>query len=107
VAFVVGGCGEEKVDCTKKIALKDVWRRAIATDDEAGRRRVAGYVIDCGALRGKSRREVRQVLGAPEESDGHMMFFYLGPDGLKMDSEDLVITFGADHTVIAAAVAQG
>jgi hypothetical protein len=95
------------VDCDRVPPLRETWRRANATDDEMLRRKVAAYIIDCDALRGRSRRAVRSILGRPGEADRREMWFYLGPDGLSIDSEGLVVRFGRDGRVGGAEVAQG
>jgi hypothetical protein len=100
------GGGGARVDCDRGMAIKDSWRRAVATDHEGDRRRVATYVIKCHALRGKSRRVVRDTFGRPVASDAHSLYFYLGPDGLGIDSENLAITFGSGDTVTRAEVVQ-
>jgi hypothetical protein len=94
------------VECERLPPLRETWRRAGARGDEMLRRRVAAYVIDCGALRGRSRAEVRSILGRPQEADRREMWFFLGPDTL-FDSENLAVIFGRDGRVTAAEVAQG
>ena len=79
--------------------LRETWRRANATDDESLRRQVAAYIIDCEALRGRSRAQVRSILGRPYVGDRHEMWFYVGPDNLSLDSEDLGVRFGRDGRV--------
>jgi hypothetical protein len=91
------------VECDQIPPLAETWQGA----GEMLRRRVAAYVVDCGALRGRSRAEVRAMFGRPVEGDRHELWFYLGPDNLNLDSESLVILFGRDGRVVGAEVAQG
>ena len=96
-----------EVDCERIPSLRHTWKKASATNDEKGRRTVAAYIVDCGALRGQPRRKVRHVLGRPVEADHDEMLFYLGEDGLKIDSENLVIYFDDRGRAITAEIAQG
>jgi hypothetical protein len=91
------------VECDQIPPLAETWRGA----GDMLRRRVAAYVVDCGALRGRSRAEVRVMFGRPVEGDRHELWFHLGPDNLSIDSENLVILFGRDGRVMGAEVAQG
>jgi hypothetical protein len=108
---VACGCGSDPADvnCAEvqsMSALEASWRRAVASDDEPGRRRVAGFAAKCGALNGQSRRWVRTAFGRPVEAGETTVYYYLGPDGLGIDSENLAIDFGADDRVISAEVVQ-
>jgi hypothetical protein len=111
IGVALAGCSADgetaSVDCDRVPDLRSSWQHAQSADDEDGRRAVAAYITDCGALRGRSRTTVRRVLGQPVEAHRREMWFYLGPDGLNLDSENLVIQFGTDGTVTRAEVAQG
>jgi hypothetical protein len=108
LAIAVSSCGagSGRVDCGRPMAMRESWRSAVAADNESGRRRVAAYVVRCQALRGKTRRVVRDTFGRPVATDEHGLYFYLGPDDLRMDSENLAITFDSDNTVSGAEVVQ-
>jgi hypothetical protein len=87
-------------------ALEASWRRAVASDDEPARRRVAGFVAKCGALEGQPRSRVRTAFGTPVAADQTTVYYYLGPDGLGIDSENLAVGVGTGDRVISAEVVQ-
>jgi hypothetical protein len=105
------GCGSDpaNVNCDVLPAISAMevsWHRAEASDDEPGRRRIAGFAAKCGALNGQSRSRVRTAFGTPVATDETTVYYYLGPDGLGIDSENLAIRFGTDDRVISAGVDQ-
>jgi hypothetical protein len=47
----------------------------------------------CGTLLGKTRRQVRRLLGRPNLAGDPQYAYRLGPDALHLDSEFLWVTF--------------
>jgi hypothetical protein len=95
------------------------WRETTNTDGgsdpengEDRRRDAAAYLMNCRSLHGRSRRAVRRLLGKPAWDDvavrgDHTFFsYYLGPDGLGLDSEWLSIEFDGDGRVVRLDVVQ-
>ena len=97
----------------------DAWRETSPTDSsieseegeegeegEDRRRGAAGEIRHCRSLEGRSRREVRRLLGTPGESspadrgDHTFYSYYLGPDWLGLDSEWLGVEFDGRGRVV-------
>jgi hypothetical protein len=121
VVVLVAGCGggEIEVDCGEPVDFA-AWREASERDrildegePERLRRSVAAHLVECGTIDGKSRGEVLALLGRsglPDDEtprdERNMWEFYLGPDGLKLDSEVMIIEFDRDRWVKEVLVAQ-
>ncbi len=101
---MLGGCGGGP-DCNK---LPDFagWRaattRATILDErwESKRREVAEQVVKCRSLRGAPRSVVLRTLGPAGMPDRetpadqrNVWTFYLGPDALDLDDENLRVIF--------------
>ena len=91
----------------------DAWRETSATDSaidadegEDRRRDAAGEIRHCRSLQGRSRREVRRLLGAPGKTspavrgDHTFHSYYLGPDWLGLDSQWFGVEFDGRGRVV-------
>jgi hypothetical protein len=115
-ASALPGCGfghyemTPAVDCERMPStpsLRAAWRDGDDAEAAASRRKVAAFVVDCGAVRGMSRKAVRRMLGPVDEADRREMSFYLGPDNLQMDSEYLSVMFDGRGRAVDAQAYQG
>jgi hypothetical protein len=123
VAVLIGGCGygssEVNVDCGKPPDFVQ-WRDANRRDNmfkegepERVRRSVAAHLVKCHTLHGKSQAAVLGLLGRgglPDKEtprdEQNTWDFYLGPDGLHIDDEVMLVVFGRDRRVKQVIVAQ-
>ena len=123
VALVIGGCsggsGEINVDCGTPPDFA-AWREATARaaalkegEPEQVRRRVAAHLTACGTIDGKSQTAVLDLLGPgglpkseTPRDERNEWEFYLGPDGLKLDSEVMIVVFDRHRRVEQVIVAQ-
>ena len=108
----------DRIDCDDRPDW-DAWRETAYTDSgshpengEDRRRDAARHIMRCRSLHGRSRREVRRLLGRPAWRSpavrGKHTFaaYYLGPDGLGIDSEWLDIEFDGHGRVVGLDVVQ-
>jgi hypothetical protein len=122
--FLVVGVGlaifrfGDGIDCSDKPDW-DAWRETAYDDSgsspergEDRRRDATRHFMQCRSLHGRHRREVRRLLGKPAETSpavrGTHTFesYYLGPDGLGIDSEWLDIEYDGHGRVVRLDVAQ-
>ena len=82
---------EPRVDCSTVRFDRDAWRDMRGSP--SGRQRLGRELAACETLVGASRREVRRMLGAPNDRDAWGLGYELGPDGLGIDSEFLDVRF--------------
>ena len=78
---------------------------------EDKRREVADHLVSCGSLRGASSAEVLRRLGRPPDAkvpptQGDSWVYYLGPDGLGIDDENLYVEFDARRHAARFTVSQ-
>jgi hypothetical protein len=95
---------EPRVDCSTVRFERGAWRDTRGSPSR--RQRLGRELAACGTLVGASRREVRRMLGAPDDSDARGLGYELGPDGLGIDSEFLDVRF-ADGAVSAVGTYDG
>jgi hypothetical protein len=123
VALLLGGCGygssEVRVDCGKPPDLAG-WRAATGRgkaleegEPERVRRSVAAHLSKCHTLHGKSQAAVLELLGRSGLPDSETprdeqttWDFYLGPDGLHIDDEVMLVVFDRDRRVEEVIIAQ-
>lgn len=123
VALLLAGCGygsrEVEVDCGRApdfAAWRDATRRANLLKEgehERVRRSIAAHLVKCRTLHGTRKAAVLEVLGPAGRPDGEVprderntWEFYLGPDGLHLDSEVILVVFDDDGRVKQVVVAQ-
>jgi hypothetical protein len=104
-AVAVAGSGDERrVDCDAYRFSSAEWR------DTAGRpspaERQARALVDCRLLVGRSRAEVREMLGAPSEADQEGFAYEVGEDALGIDSNVLDVQVQRGSTVTRAMIDQ-
>ena len=111
VAIVLVG---ERVDCGGDPDWA-AWRETGEHESEEGvgrRRDAAAHFMECRSLHGMTKREVRRRLGKPDgagsavRGDHAFLDYYLGPDGLGIDSELMSIEFDGSGHVVRVTVAQ-
>ena len=90
------------------------WKAIASEDDddnEGERRALADDLVDCGRLVGRTKDEVARLAGRPVRDrrsgprNRESWFYRLGPDGLQLDEDVLVVQFNAAgrvDSVIAA-----
>lgn len=108
--------GDPDVDCDSYAFPTDRWRAALRTSgEEALTRRLARNVVRCKLVLGKTKREVRALLGAPNSDlvDGsprrHREWEYdVGISGGYSDNEtiSLFMEFGRGRVVYMTAPAR-
>jgi hypothetical protein len=106
-ALLLYGCGGGEPDCAQPPDLagwKEATKRTTILSEryEAKRREVAEDLVSCGSLRGASKADVVRQLGRsglpdPKEplDDRDTWVFYLGPDRLRIDDDNLYVSFDA------------
>lgn len=102
VAVTVTGDG-----CDDFRPASNGWRAALEVEDQPGEvsdaERIAEAIVRCGTLRGKTRDEVRRLLGRPSDT-GRTWRWGIGTtnDGIGPgDGQDLIVSFSGDRVVRA------
>lgn len=86
------GCGDDRIDRQSWVAARADERDGAVTDQE----RIAHAIVDCGLLDGRSRQEVRSILGRPDRAGPKRWVWNAGwvNDGIGPgDGQELIIRF--------------
>jgi len=116
-AVAVATTGASREECSVATFDTRLWADASSADREPGggpssRQRLADRLVECESLQGASRRQVRKLLGRPDDHvardrrlDEEGTWSYdLGTERgwMGIDDEHLVVRFGRDERVRSA-----
>ncbi|MFL5912173.1 MAG: outer membrane protein assembly factor BamE [Gaiellaceae bacterium] len=108
-----GSAGAGSAACRQLRFDVAAWRNGSSTTSSDGlttRQREADQVLKCRTLVGRTRRQVRRMLGPPEADSTRQFWTYLTGDergAIKVDSEYLEVVFDSHGRVRSAHLYNG
>lgn len=102
LALVVGASLRDdehaQLDCGAYRFPSAAWKKQQVTRDNAelrARRQAVDAIVECGVLKGLTKREARRTLGRPHQSDSGAWIYVVGDERgpVVVDSEHLQINF--------------
>lgn len=115
-AALIAACGQGPEESATRTACADFrfdreeWAAVDTTvEGETPRQEAADRLIECETLAGATKKEVRRLLGPPDESDGDVFAYFLGEERsfFVVDGEFLDIEFSPEGRVAAVEISAG
>lgn len=105
--------GDGPVECPSKAAISAEWagdrdEGRTSSPKPTNRQKLAKTLIDCDWFVGRSRSDITDILGRPDEGIGLWRYWDLGPDlGLPLNRERLELDYDGSDRVVSASISSG
>lgn len=113
---MIAGCAEENEEAATRSTCADFrfdrqgWRAEDSSPDgPTARQRLADRIVECEILMGQTKKDVRRLLGPPDQSDSEVFAYFLGDErgAFVVDGEFMDVEFSPDGQVVDVQISSG